>query len=218
MDYDLGLSQYTIVGWGFLIFADFAISSQYDLLEAAAFNYGSVTVRYADEAIVNENVTRISLGLRAASVSTSTFDIDNLAASSGSDDEARRVIGFGDFCTEQETLDGGIELLQPGQCNSCAEASQALVISIIMSTVTYFFTLTTDIVRIWPKYDVNCQKVFGAFFALFSTIMGLRTFFLYQAGRATMPTWKPLTVAAMVPLTIPTCICPRTLIGRWATG
>lgn len=49
-----------------------------------------------------------------------------------------------------------------------------------MSTVTYFFTFTTDILRIWPNYDVNCQKVFGAFFALFSTIMGLRAFFLYQ--------------------------------------
>ena len=66
----------TIVGWGFLIFADFAISTQYDLLEAASFNYGSVTIIYANETIKQENATRISLGLRSAAVSTFSEDLD----------------------------------------------------------------------------------------------------------------------------------------------
>lgn len=34
--------------------------------------------------------------------------------------------------------------------------------------------------RIWPNYDVNCQKTFGAFFAIISAVMGLRTWFLFR--------------------------------------
>lgn len=168
----------TIVGWGFLIYSDFAISTQYDFIEAAAFNYGSNTIQFANTSGADiRNSTRISLGLRAAAISNFTFDENDQDYSQREED--RRVIGFDEFCTEQATTDQ-IIFVNPEQCNACQDASHAMVTSILMSTVTYFFTFTTDVLRIWPNYDVNCQKVFGAFFAIFSAVMGLRTFFLFR--------------------------------------
>ncbi|CAB9523862.1 expressed unknown protein [Seminavis robusta] len=175
----------TLIGWAFLIVSDFSISTQYKYIEMAAFNYASISVNVNDNSTLVTNATRISLGLRAAALATSSYEdyVDR--------EEDQRVIGFDEFCGNQHeketlrdktvsSLASRIVFANPDNCHQCADASQAMVSSILMSTITYFFTFTTDILRIWPNYDVNCQKVFGAFFAIFSTVMGLRTWFIYR--------------------------------------
>lgn len=56
-----------------------------------------------------------------------------------------------------------------------------MITSCLMGTIFYFFSFTTDVLRMWPNYDVNCQKVFGGFIALITACLGMRTFWLFRA-------------------------------------
>lgn len=147
----------TMLGWIFLIVADFAISkTNYNFIETAAFSSGSLHLKLCqhNETCIEETAARFggadwarySLGLRAAAVTRhkgAEFDqgYKNTTESF--------VTSFEDFCDG----DLGFLLVEPDKCNQCADASQAMVASILMSTVTYFFTFTTDVLRIWPNYE-----------------------------------------------------------------
>jgi len=173
----------TIVGWAFLIYSDFAVSyNNYNFINAAAYNIGSVTfqpcppsedceLEFDDNIPFSADATRYSLGLRAIAYTRYDFTSGMLNRT----ETERYIATFGEFCDGDNCL----FIVQPDKCNDCGNASQAMVASILMSTVMYFFTFTTDVLRIWPNYDVNCQKVFGGFFAIISAIMGLRTWFLF---------------------------------------
>eukprot|EP00544_Gedaniella_sp_CCMP2646_P015477 CAMPEP_0202503394 /NCGR_PEP_ID=MMETSP1361-20130828/41628_1 /ASSEMBLY_ACC=CAM_ASM_000849 /TAXON_ID=210615 /ORGANISM="Staurosira complex sp., Strain CCMP2646" /LENGTH=1063 /DNA_ID=CAMNT_0049136599 /DNA_START=154 /DNA_END=3348 /DNA_ORIENTATION=+ len=172
----------TIVGWAFLIFSDFAVSlNNFGMISGAAFNSGSLIVfpcrpgvfdacdsEFDDGAFRGNERNEYFLGLRAIAITRFT-DEDRTK-------KQRVVKSYDSFCAG----DLGFQVVGPDDCAQCADASQAMVASILMSTVTYFFTFTTDVLRIWPNYDVNCQKVFGGFFAIISAVMGLRTWFLYR--------------------------------------
>lgn len=168
----------TIVGWAFLIVADFAVSdSNYDFIDVAAFSIGSLRLKTCrpDETCPEASqlsfvsaATRYSLGLRAAAYTR--YNVTEYA-------ETQRIVTtFDSFCEG----DQGFTLVRPEDCNKCADASQAMVVSILMASITYFFTFTTDVLRIWPNYDVNCQKVFGGFFAIISAVLGVRTWYLFR--------------------------------------
>jgi len=151
----------TIVGWAFLIFSDFAISTNYSLIDAAAFNIGSASIQSCrpgdDEEcdggalLATTEATRYALGLKAIAYTRYKFDQQDLT---NPDSIARLetetvVTTFDDFCDG----DQGFRFVDDENCQKCEDASRAMVASILMSTVTYFFTLTTDVLRIWP----NCK-------------------------------------------------------------
>jgi len=141
----------TIVGWGFLIYSDFAISTRYGMIDAAAYNIGSVSI-FECNPTTDSNcllepplaATRYSLGLKAIAFTRYSYQF-----SDQSETAAQIVTTFDDFCDG----DQGFQLVRPEDCGKCADASSAMVASILMSTVTYFFTFTTDVLRIWR----NCK-------------------------------------------------------------
>jgi hypothetical protein len=49
-----------------------------------------------------------------------------------------------------------------------------------MSLVFYLPSIATDVLRMYPNYDVNCQKFFGAMIGFISTMASLYTWFGYQ--------------------------------------
>lgn len=144
----------TIVGWAFLIFSDFAVSlNYYGMIDAAAFNTGSLSISPCRAGVfdcVSEidndfgfeaDAARYSLGLRAIAI---TRYIPVLMNNDERTSEQRVVESFENFCSDG---DQGINFIEPDQWDQCANASQAMVASILMSSVTYFFTFTTDILR-----------------------------------------------------------------------
>lgn len=140
----------TILGWSFLIFADFAISTKYEWIEMAQFNYGSIGVRTNLENFDNVEFTTLSLGLKAVAWTriNATFSRDD---DFGTEVITERVVTtFDEFCSGPDGATG-VFFVDPENCDSCQNASRKMVTSILMSTVTYFFTFTTDVLRIWPN-------------------------------------------------------------------
>ena len=65
-------------------------------------------------------------------------------------------------------------------CSGCAESSDALVSTLIVSLITYLPNISTNVLRIYPSYNVNCHKTFGSFVGLFSMVMSLYTWLGYK--------------------------------------
>jgi hypothetical protein len=82
----------TIVGWSFLIFADFSISTQYNLIEAAQFNYGSISVRTNLENFDEVQFTTLSLGLRAVAWTRSNATFNPEDVDYGTDIVTERIV------------------------------------------------------------------------------------------------------------------------------
>ncbi|KAL3920807.1 MAG: hypothetical protein SGARI_006851 [Bacillariaceae sp.] len=64
--------------------------------------------------------------------------------------------------------------------NFCQEVSNSITATLFISLVMYLPSITTDILRMYPHYDVNCQKIFGGFAAVISLAFAFYTFVVYQ--------------------------------------
>jgi hypothetical protein len=146
----------TIVGWAFLIYSDLAISTSYNLIDVAPFNIGSIVPKpcLPSEFCENFNETNNDFALQATRYSLGLKAVAFSRGSGNTHSESNNfVAGFDEFCDG----DQGFYFVTPEDCNRCEEASRAMVASNIMATITYFFTFTTDILRIWP----NCKCISG---------------------------------------------------------
>lgn len=82
-----------------------------------------------------------------------------------------------DFATDVSKNDDSIEIEEA--CADCREAAIEAQRYIILSILTQIFTMTTDLQRMTPYGDVNCQKVLGiatGIYSFFSTLMSMNVF------------------------------------------
>jgi hypothetical protein len=86
------------------------------------------------------------------------------------------VYAFDEFCDYILTD----TILNPERCNSCSEASGSMIATLFISLIMCFPSITTSVLRLYPHYDCNCQKVFGGFAAVLSVGFALYTFSIYQ--------------------------------------
>lgn len=153
-----------LAGWGLTIAAAFAISTDYNILRAISFSEGDVTGENVASGASIQGVA-IDIGLRAVAV-------DNPHTS------FRGVVDFDQFCSG---VGAGLErYLKPEDCNACNDSSQSLVASLITSCVLYIPTVSTNILRMYPNYDVNCQKTFGTLITALSMCLSLYSFLGYR--------------------------------------
>jgi hypothetical protein len=130
-----------------------AISKDFDILKAFAYSTGTVTSDLFED-------INMGIGLRGVA-----FDNPNTVG--------KIFVGFDEFC---DYADDGLErYFEAADCDECADVSGGLIITLIISCVTYIPSISTDILRMWPNYDVNCQKVFGSFLTIFSLLLSLYT-------------------------------------------
>ena len=146
----------------FAWFACFAISGDWDLIKAASFSTGILNV----PSLTNVTNLKIYVGLTAVA-----FEDPNGRF-------ANRVIQFGDFCTQYDEIVS--TLVSPEQCGTCESSSHGLVTSIIFSCILIIPSITTDIIRMYPNYDVNCQKFLGSIIASASLLASIITFVKYN--------------------------------------
>jgi hypothetical protein len=130
------------------------------------------------------------------------------------------IVRFSEFC---ELVGAGLfQYIEPDHCDYCEGVSLALAITLILSLLGYIPTLLTDVLRLYPNYDVNCQKAFASFFSLFSLAMAIRTwkhyenncFYEFYQGDRTFPVnatdlgsfahpdWSNGTSSDMIPETV----------------
>ena len=68
-------------------------------------------------------------------------------------------------------------------CTTCQEASAGLLVPAIFAVITCLPSIQTDIQRMFPKYDLNCQKFMAVFVAgMFGTVSTLATIYGYSSG------------------------------------
>ena len=86
------------------------------------------------------------------------------------------LLSFDEFCSFAETQ----SFLSTHECDSCQRASFPISISLVLSVVFTLPNITTNFLRMWPNYDVNCQKFFGGVVGLISLFMSGYTWWSYQ--------------------------------------
>jgi len=165
-----------VIGLILTAIACFAISTEYNLLSSLSYTKGVVTAPNLAEDV------ELAIGLRAVA-----FNNPNPGA------VGKTVITFEEFCslTPAQTRNGtGPEFdaqvlstyLNPRDCGECAAVSGSMVSSLVMSLVSYLPTIFTDVLRMYPNYDVNCQKAFGMIVAIFGLLMAINTWLTYMGS------------------------------------
>lgn len=88
------------------------------------------------------------------------------------------VVSFDQFCDVVQ--DDWLVFDDPDQCSNCQDVSGAIIVSLFVSIVMCFPSITTSVLRLYENYDCNCQKVFGGFAAIISCAFAIYTFMIYQ--------------------------------------
>ena len=123
------------------------------------------------------------LGLRAAAFNSNI--IDGLLDTG--------ILSFADFCDAFAELPGseqfspsmrvfGLSYQQDYDCDACQRISQRIVPSLFLSMLSYIPNFTTDFLRMYANYDVNCQKFFGSVFSWISLATSIYTWVNYRQG------------------------------------
>lgn len=126
-----------------------------------------------------------AMGLRAIAYENQLTDVNGMAS-------------FGDICTMLKEHDKssrrGERLLQnEGEstlllmasepefaCNDCERISRRIVPSLFLSMLSYIPNFTTDILRMYSNYDVNCQKFLASTFSWISLATAIYTWVNYR--------------------------------------
>ena len=150
-----------IVGFALTIVACFSISLHYDTLMKTAFSSGYTVSDNPDFPGV-----KIGIGLRGIAIHRPFKTPSNV------------VWKFDEACNRSINT-GSIDYFGDGVCSGCADHSAGLVSTLIVSLITYFPNIFTDVLRMYSNYDVNCQKMFGSFITLASLLLSLYTWRVY---------------------------------------
>jgi hypothetical protein len=123
------------------IFACFAVTKQFQAIRVAGFSEGIVSVPSTGRI-----VSHIDVGLRAVA-------FENFRSSPAVEEVGQTVISFDEFCG---LVGNGLDqYMNPEDCNHCAEVSQSLVITVMFSVIAVIPSITTDVLRMYPNYDLN---------------------------------------------------------------
>ena len=145
--------------------ACFSLSLRFDHIVAAGFSKG---LGYIEE--LDIPTSRIWIGLRGVAVRN--FQGQGLINENYVEGDV--VVPFDKFC---DYIDEGLEnYMDPDECDSCAEASGGLMTAVIMAALLTLPNIFTDILRMYPNYDLNCQKFFGSMINLASAALSLYTY------------------------------------------
>mmetsp|Transcript_7366 Transcript_7366/g.13572 ORF Transcript_7366/g.13572 Transcript_7366/m.13572 type:complete len:401 (+) Transcript_7366:1-1203(+) len=155
----------------YVCFATATAEDRHNLLIAASFSEGFVSPKAAaiSPELVYPYSHRLDMGIRAVAEQTEYWT--NRTEFGGPD-----VLLYDEFCETPQ-----VDVVFPnGECETCRDASKSIMISLYISVVMYIPSITTDVLRLYPHYDVNCQKIFGGFAAVISVAFALYTFISYQ--------------------------------------
>jgi len=144
----------------FTIYACFSISESFDVLSQSSFGEISLTEvngKFPDG-------VELFIGLRAAALDNPINGVGEV------------VVGFDQICD----LDGFQRYMDPADCETCREISANTVTSLIMAVVSFLPSFTTDILRMYSGYDVNCQKFFAVVFGTITVLLTMNTLFTYK--------------------------------------
>ena len=163
-----------VVGTAGAMYTVFAVATNdVGKIQKAAFTTGLVQLYNATDFETLMVTYKTFVGAKAVAVKVSNVN-DKYDVNASAGDEF--VIPFEEFCDISEDLI--FEFDQ--KCDSCHQVSSGIIFSLFVSLVMCFPSLTTDVLRLYPGYDCNCQKVFASFASLISVGFAFLTICTYQ--------------------------------------
>ena len=144
----------------------FAISTKYNIIWATAFTSGSMVSGNSTQVPFN---LEIRAGLKAMAIETHYLSNPEIVVS-------ETVVQFNDVCDALDEHDH----VEFENCHKCGRASASIIFSLFVSFFMSFPSITTSVVRLYPHYDCNCQKIFASFAAIISLVVAIYTFVMYQ--------------------------------------
>jgi hypothetical protein len=156
-----------ILGTGAAIYTCFAVSTEFDRIWSSDFTSGLISAKnVSTTARLNY---KVKVGMKAVA-----YRLTRVASDGRIPEYEEGVLLFEDFCDAAELV------LFDSNCDTCAIASTQIITTLFISLVMCFPSLTTDVLRLYPGYDCNCQKVFGGVTAGISVAFAFYTICLYQ--------------------------------------
>jgi hypothetical protein len=152
-----------IISFALTLFGLSASSNDFERLQKSAFSSGIVNIFNISSAELFATVT-MDVGLSAVAFSNPLT-------------VGEQVYSFDEFCDQTELAS---RYLDEDQCSSCEDVSGGLITTLIISLITILPTIFTDVLRMYPNYDLNCQKFVGSTISTFSLIMSLSTYLGYN--------------------------------------
>jgi len=149
-----------IIAFALTFFSCFSISTNFNILQAASFSQGTATAPESEFPL-----TYFDIGLRAVALDSHPT-------------VGTAVFSFREFCSLAES--GLDRYMDPRMCDDCYHSSITFVSSCIISLLLVLPSITTDFLRMYPNYDVNCQKFYGFVVSSISMLVSLFTIWIYQ--------------------------------------
>jgi hypothetical protein len=162
-----------ILGTGAALYTCCSLSLNYDTLAKASFTNGGVTLY-----IPTLESDGYPPGYRTSEQWRTRIGMRGVGIRQDYPDAYQDVIDFDDFCELQQ---GKVfPISEDAKCDDCADISPQITQALLISLIMCFPSLTTDVLRLYPGYDCNCQKVFASFSSIISIVFAFYTIWLYQ--------------------------------------
>ena len=149
-----------------------------DLVTSFAWSRGKINVKSHDP-VIDMNI-HLNIGLGAIIANTSNIPEWLMEAKEKRLHQLNNVQAFDSKPCEEGFLS---ETTNSTFCADCKEASASMLVPAIFAVITCLPSIQTDIQRMFPRYDLNCQKFMAVFVAgMFGTISTLVTLYGYSSG------------------------------------
>jgi hypothetical protein len=147
-----------VIGLLLLVVTSLSIAvNHFELVWRAGFTSAWLT---NDEDPETKSVATWFIGLRAVAYDNRLLNVTELFT-------------FAELCEFQKEYYANITLLvdaneEEFSCSNCEDISRKIVPTLFLSMLSYIPNFTTDILRMYSNYDVNCQKFLASTFSWIS--------------------------------------------------
>ena len=149
-----------------------------DLVTSFAWSRGKINIKSHQPPIDMD--IHINIGLGAIKANTSNVPKWLMNAKEKKLKQLNEVQAFDSMPCKEGFLS---ETANSTFCEDCTEASASMLVPAIFAVITCLPSIQTDIQRMFPRYDLNCQKFMAVFVAgMFGTISTLVTLYGYSSG------------------------------------
>ena len=142
-----------------MIVASMAFTENHELLSRTSFSRGIATATNVS------GVVEMNVGFRALTINDPYGLID----------AENDVITFDTLCSGSD-----LEILKEAICGECRDSSEGFILSVIFNIILISRNLCFGIIRMYPRYDLNCPSFHGSFMGLVSFALGCYTIWAFQ--------------------------------------
>ena len=151
-----------------------------DLVTSFAWSRGTINVKSIDRSRIIDMNIHFNIGLGGIIANTSNVPKWLMEAKEKKLKQLNKVQAFDSKPCKEGFLS---ETTNSTFCADCKEASASMLVPAIFAVITCLPSIQTDIQRMFPRYDLNCQKFMAVFVAgMFGTISTLVTLYGYSSG------------------------------------